>query len=76
MVKANSLDSHIDPVNTEMTGTNYILMLYICFKDESESEEFLVEKTLSRVYSTDMDKSKIITVNENSTDDSKSECVH
>ena len=44
--------------------------------DESESEEFLVEETLSQVCSMEEDESKIIIVNESYTEESESEFVY
>ena len=51
-------------------------ILHVCSTDESESNEFLVEETLSQVCSTDKDKSKGIIVDERSMDEGESECVH
>ena len=55
MMISDALNSRIYPVRTEMTGMQHILTLRVCSKDESESEEFLVDRTLSQVYSTDED---------------------
>ena len=44
--------------------------------EERKSEEFLVEKTLLHICSTDEDESKIIIPDESSTKEIESECVH
>ena len=59
-----------------MTRTKQILITHHCSTDESKPEEFLVDKTLLQVCSTDKDKSKFIIVDESSTGESESECVH
>ena len=46
------------------------------FTDESGLEEFLVDDTLSQVCSTDEKESKGIIVDESSTEESESECIH
>ena len=55
-----------------MTHTRYILVSYVCSTGESESKEFLVGKTLSKVFSMDKDDSKIIIIDESSTEESES----
>ena len=50
-----------------MTGTKQIPTLHVCSKDESQLKEFLIEKTLLQIYSTDKDKSKTIIVDDYST---------
>ena len=52
------------------------MILHVCSTDDSESEDFLLEKTVSQFCSTDKDKSKGIIINESSTEESESECVH
>ena len=75
-MRADALNLHVYPVRTEMTGTKHIPVLHVCSMDESESEEFLVAENLSQVCSTDKEKSKSIIVDEISTEESESECVH
>ena len=67
MMRADSLNSHVYPVRTEMTATKQILSSHICSTDESKLNEFLVNKTLSQICSIDKDESKGITVNDCST---------
>ena len=43
-----------------MNATKQILISQVCSTDKSELEEFLVDKTLLRIYSTDKDESKVI----------------
>ena len=74
-MRADALNSHFYPVGTEMTGTKQITILHICSTDESESEEFLVEKTWSWVFYTDRDELKSIIFDIGSTEWSESECV-
>ena len=67
IMRADALNLHIYPVITEMNNTQQILTLHVCSTNESESEEFLVDKTLSQVCYTDKEKSKYIIANESST---------
>ena len=76
MTRANALKFHIYPVRTEMTATKQIPVLRVCSTDESELEEFLIDKNLSHIYSKDKDKSKGIVVDERSTEEDESEYVH
>ena len=72
MMRSDALNSHVYPVITEMTGTKQIPISHVCYTDKSESEEFLVDKTLLHVCSTGEDKSKSIIVDESYPDESKS----
>ena len=56
MMRADALNSHVYPVRMEMTATKYIPVLHVCSTGESELKEFLVNKTLSHICSTDEDK--------------------
>ena len=76
MMRADALNSHIYPIRTEMTATKQIPILHVCYTDESEIEEFLVDKTISQICSTYKDKSKGIVVGEHSKEEDESECVH
>ena len=51
------------------------LTLHVCYTDESELKEFLVNETLLQICSTDKDESKGIIFNECSTKEYESECV-
>ena len=55
-----------------MTGTKQIPTSYVFSTDESELKEFLVDKTLSQIYSTDKDESRGTIVDECSTEEDKS----
>ena len=59
-----------------MNSTQQIPISHVCSADESESKEFLTEKTLSQVYSTDEGKLESIIVDESSTEKRGSESVH
>ena len=67
MMRVGALNSHVYPVITEMTATNQILILHVFSTYESELKEFLVDKTLSQICSTDEEKSIEIIVDEFST---------
>ena len=42
MMRVDFLHLHVYPIRIEITGTKQILISYVCSKEESESEEFLV----------------------------------
>ena len=48
MMRADALNLHVYPVSTEITGTKQIPISNVCSMNESESEEFLVEKKYLR----------------------------
>ena len=54
----------------------HIPVSHVCSPEESKLKEFLVNKTLSQICSTDEDESKGITVDECSTKEDESERVH
>ena len=56
MMRAYALNVDSYPVIMETNGAKHIPILHVCFMDSSESKEFLVEKTLSQVCSTDEDQ--------------------
>ena len=70
-MRADALNLHVYPVRMEMAGTKQIQILNVCSTDESKSEDFLVDKTLSQVSSMDKEESKIIIVDESSTEESE-----
>ena len=57
MMRADSLNLHVEPVRTKMTGMQQIPILHVCDSEESESKEILAQKNLSQVYYTDEGKS-------------------
>ena len=63
MVRVDALNSDNYPVKTEMTGTKQILILLVCSTNESKLKQFLLEKTLSQICSTNEDESKGIIFN-------------
>ena len=72
MMRADALNSHIYPVIMEMNGTKQILILHAYSKDERKLKEFLDDKQLSHISSTDNNKSKGIIVKECSTEEDES----
>ena len=71
MTRADVLNLHVYPVRTEMTATKHILTLHIFSMDKSELKEFLDDKTLSQICSTDKDRSRGIIVDKCSTEEDK-----
>ena len=69
MMRADDLNLHVYPVRTKMTD----LSSHICYMDESELKEFLVNKTLLQSCCTDKDELKSIIVNNYSKDEDRSE---
>ena len=59
-----------------MNGTHHIPISHVYYKDESELEEFIVDKNLSQICSTDEDESKGVIVEKYSTKEDESECAH
>ena len=76
MMRTDALNLNVYPVITEMSSKKHIPILFICSMEDSKSEEFLVDNTLSQVWSTDEGGSKIIIADETITEVSKSKCVH
>ena len=74
-MRADALNLHVYPVRTERTGTQHIPILHVFSTNGSESKDFLVDETLSQVYSTDKEKSENIIANGSSTEVSESKCV-
>ena len=54
---ADALNLHIDPLITEMIGTQQIPISHVCDLDESKPNELLADKNLLQVCSTDEDES-------------------
>ena len=70
MTRVDALNLHVNPVRTETTAPS----LHVCSTYKSELKEFPVNETLSQSRSTDEDESKVIIVNDCSTEEDKSEC--
>ena len=75
MMRDDALNSCIDPVRTEMTVMQQILILHVCSTYESESKEFILDKNFSQVYSTDEGESESTVFDKSYTEESKSESV-
>ena len=71
MMRAGDLSLENAPVRTEMTDTQQIPILYVCFTDERKSKDFLADDNLSQVYFMDEGKRESVIVNGISTEDSK-----
>ena len=69
MMRADARKLHVYPVRMEMTAPSS----HVCYTDESEWKEFLVNENLSQSCSTDEEESKGIIVNECSTEDDGSD---
>ena len=67
IMRADSINLQVDPVRTEVTDEKQTLILHVCSMDDIKSKEFLVDKQLSRVYSTDYGKLESIIADESST---------
>ena len=76
MMRADALNLHVYPVGTEMADMKQIPILHVCYVEESELKELLVNKNISQICSTDKDKSKGIIFDECSTEEEESESVH
>ena len=59
-----------------MTVKKHIPTLHVFSTDKSKLKEFLVDETLSQICYTDEDESKGIIIDECSTEEDGSECVH
>ena len=56
MMRSDDLNLHVYPVRMEMTDTKHIPTSLVCSAGDIELTYFLVNKTLSRIYSTDEDE--------------------
>ena len=57
MMIYDAFNLHVNPVITEMTGTQQIPILHICDSDESEPKGIIADEYLSQVFYTDESKS-------------------
>ena len=70
MVRYNAFNFHIDPVRTEMNGTQQIPILHVFSSNESGSKGTIADDNLSYVCSTDKSEPERFTINESSTEES------
>ena len=75
-MRAYALNSDNYPLRTEKNGKKKNPILHVCSMDGSKSKEFLADKNLFQVCSTDKGKPESIIVDEISTEESESECFH
>ena len=76
MTRSDVLNLHVDPVRTEINGTQKILISHVCSTEKSKSNEFFLDKKISQVCSTDKGGSEIIIIDESTMKESESECFH
>ena len=75
-MRADTLNLDTEPVRMEMPVINHIPISRIFSTEKGELKEYLVNKNLSQVYSTDEGKSESIITAESSTEEIKLESVH
>ena len=75
-MRADAFNLHVDPVVTEITGTQQIPISHVCDLDEWKSKEIITDKNLSQFCFTNESKSESVIVDEISTNESESESVH
>ena len=56
MMRSDTLNSHIYPVRTEINGTQQVPIAHVYSNDKSELKEFLVDKNLLHIFSTNEDE--------------------
>ena len=71
-MRSDALNLHVYPVRTEITAMKYIPTLHVFSTDDSKLKEFLVDKTLSQIRSTDKGESKGMIIDECSTEEDES----
>ena len=76
MMRADAFNLHVDPVRTEITGTQQIPILHVCDLGKSKSKGITSDETLLQVFYTDKSKSESVIVDEIYTEESESETVH
>ena len=69
-------NSHVDPVRTEMTGTQNIPILRVCDLDEIISKDIIADENLSQICSMDESESESVISDESYMEEIKSESVH
>ena len=69
-MRADALNLHVDPVRTEMTGMQQILIFNVCDFGDIKSKGIITDKNLLQVCSTDKSKPESVIVNESSTEES------
>ena len=66
MMRYDTFNLHIDPVRTEITGTQQIPISHVCDSDERKSKGIIVDKTILQVCSTEESESLGVIVDESS----------
>ena len=73
MVRDYAFNLHVDPVRTEMSGTQQITISQIYSSDERKAKGIIADEKLSQVCFTDKIKPERVIENGTSTDNSESE---
>ena len=76
MMISDAFNFHVDPVRTEITGTQQILIYQVWDLDKSESKGIIADKNLLQVFSMDERESESVINNEISTEKSESESIY
>ena len=76
MMRADTLNLHVDPKRTEMTETQHIPISHLCDLNERESKGIITDKKLSQVCSMDKRKLESVIFDESSMKESESEIIH
>ena len=63
-IRADAFNLNVDPVRTEITGTQQIPISHVCDLGESESNEILADENFPQVCSTDKSEPESVIVNE------------
>ena len=53
MTRADTFNFHVDPIRTEMTGTQQIYILHVYSSDKSKSKGIIADKNLLQFCSAD-----------------------
>ena len=64
MMRDDALNLHVDPVRTEITGTQQIPILQVCSSGKSESKRILADENVSQACSTDESEQESVIVDE------------
>ena len=67
MMRADTLNLHVDPVIIEMTGMQHIPISHLSGSDKRKSKDFLSEENLLQVCSMDKGESERVISNESTT---------
>ena len=66
MMRADAFNFHVEPVRTEMTGTQHINISHVCSSEGRESKGIIADEKLSQFCCTDKSESERVTGNKSS----------